>query len=117
MTDLTERLDRHLLNDDAEQRWLDADNLIEEALAEIEKLRGFLGNASKAYDRALSERDQFWMERDNSWDENQKLQERIAELDGFIGTINEQATALEAENARLRALLDRQDLRRPKKKL
>lgn len=39
MTDLTERLDRHLLNDDAEQRWLDADNLIEEALAEIQRLR------------------------------------------------------------------------------
>lgn len=40
MTDLTERLDRHLLNDDAEQRWLDADNLIEEALAEIQRLQG-----------------------------------------------------------------------------
>ena len=39
MTDLTERLNRHLLNDDAEQRWLDADNLIEEALAEIQSLR------------------------------------------------------------------------------
>jgi hypothetical protein len=39
MTDLTERLDRHLLNDNAEQRWLDADNLIEEALAEIQRLR------------------------------------------------------------------------------
>jgi hypothetical protein len=39
VTDLTERLDRHLLNDDAEQRWLDADNLIEEALAEIQRLR------------------------------------------------------------------------------
>jgi hypothetical protein len=38
MTDLTERLDRHLLNDNAEQRWLDADNLIEEALAEIQRL-------------------------------------------------------------------------------
>lgn len=40
MTDLTERLDRHLLNDNAEQRWLDADNLIEEALAEIQRLQG-----------------------------------------------------------------------------
>ena len=39
MTDLTDRLDRHLLNDDAEQRWLDGDNLIEEALAEIQRLR------------------------------------------------------------------------------
>jgi hypothetical protein len=39
MTDLTERLDRHLLNDNAEQRWLDADNLIEDALAEIQRLR------------------------------------------------------------------------------
>jgi len=42
VTDLTERLDRHLLNDDAEQRWLDADNLIEEALAEIQCLRALL---------------------------------------------------------------------------
>ena len=42
MTDLTERLDRHLLNDDAEQRWLDGDNLIEEALAEIQRLRGLV---------------------------------------------------------------------------
>ena len=39
MTDLTERLDRHLLNDNAEQRWLNADSLIEEALAEIQRLR------------------------------------------------------------------------------
>ena len=39
MTDITERLDSHLLNDDAEQRWQDADNLIEEALAEIQRLR------------------------------------------------------------------------------
>jgi len=38
MTDLTERLDRHLLNDDAEQRHWDADSLIEEALAEIQRL-------------------------------------------------------------------------------
>lgn len=42
MTDLTERLDRHLLNDDAEQRWQDADNLIEEALDEIRRLRALL---------------------------------------------------------------------------
>ena len=42
MTDLTERLDRHLLNDNAEQRWLDSDNLIEEALDEIRRLRVLL---------------------------------------------------------------------------
>lgn len=42
MTDLTERLDRHLLNDDAEQRWLNSDSLIEEALDEIRRLRVLL---------------------------------------------------------------------------
>ena len=39
MTDIERRIDAHLQNDNAEQRWLDSDNLLEEAQAEIERLR------------------------------------------------------------------------------
>ena len=42
MTDLTTRIEAHLQNDDAEQRWLGADNLLEEAQAEIERLQSCL---------------------------------------------------------------------------
>ena len=59
MTDLVARIEAHFQNDDAGQRWLDSDNLLEEAQA------------------------------------------RIVELDGFVKTIEDQATALEEENARL----------------
>ena len=101
MTDIVARIGAHLQNDNAAERHWNCDNLLEEAQAEIEKLRKFLDDVSEAYDRSLSERDDFWKARDDAWDENQKLQTRIAELDGFIKTIEEQATALEEENARL----------------
>ena len=39
MGDIVKRIDAHLENDDAQQRWLDSDNLLEEAQAEIERLR------------------------------------------------------------------------------
>lgn len=39
MTDIIKRIDAHLESDNAEQRWLNADNLLEEAQAEIERLR------------------------------------------------------------------------------
>jgi hypothetical protein len=39
MTDILERIDKHLINDDAEQRNWDADGLLEDAAVEIEKLR------------------------------------------------------------------------------
>lgn len=39
MGDIIKRIDAHLENDDAQQRWLDSDNLLEEAQAEIERLR------------------------------------------------------------------------------
>lgn len=42
MTDIERRIDAHLQNDNAEQRWLDSDNLLEEAQAEIERLRSAL---------------------------------------------------------------------------
>ena len=42
MTDIERRIDAHLQNDNAEQRWLDSDNLLEEAQAEIERLRGMV---------------------------------------------------------------------------
>ncbi len=38
MTDIIKRIDVHLESDHAEQRWLNADNLLEEAQAEIERL-------------------------------------------------------------------------------
>lgn len=38
MPDLVARIEAHLQNDDAGQRWLDSDNLLEEAQAEIERL-------------------------------------------------------------------------------
>jgi len=105
MTGMVERIEAHLQNDDAATRHYECDNLLEEAQAEIEKLRSYLDGTSKAYERVLSERNDFWKSRDKAWDENQKLQERIAELDGFIVTINEQTTALEAENERLNKAL------------
>lgn len=43
MTDIIKRIDEHLENDNAEQRWLNADNLLEEAQAEIERLREEVG--------------------------------------------------------------------------
>lgn len=42
MSDIVKRIDAHLENDDAQQRWLDSDNLLEEAQAEIERLRAAL---------------------------------------------------------------------------
>ena len=39
MTDLIRRIDEHMNSDDAERRWLDSDNLLEEASQEIERLR------------------------------------------------------------------------------
>ena len=39
MSDIERRIDAHLQNDNAEQRWLDSDNLLEEAQTEIERLR------------------------------------------------------------------------------
>jgi len=39
MPDLIARIEAHLQNDDANQRWLDSDNLLEEAQAEIEHWR------------------------------------------------------------------------------
>lgn len=39
MTDIVKRIDAHLESDNAEQRWLASDNLLEEAQAEIEMLR------------------------------------------------------------------------------
>ena len=39
MGDIVKRIDAHLENDDAEARWLGSDNLLEEAQAEIERLR------------------------------------------------------------------------------
>jgi Uri superfamily endonuclease len=51
MTDLTERLDRHLLNDDAEQRHWDADSLIEEALAEIQRLTNVVEEIARHAER------------------------------------------------------------------
>jgi len=42
MTDLIARIEAHLQTDDAEQRWLDSDNLLEEAQAEIEQLRSLV---------------------------------------------------------------------------
>jgi chromosome segregation ATPase len=38
MTNIVARIEAHLQNDDAGQRWLDSDNLLEEAQAEIERL-------------------------------------------------------------------------------
>jgi actin-related protein len=38
-TDIVKRIDAHLESDNAEQRWLASDNLLEEAQAEIERLR------------------------------------------------------------------------------
>ncbi len=102
---MVERIEAHLQNDDAAARHYECDNLLEEAQAEIEKLRSYLDGTTKAYERVLSERNDFWKARDEAWGENQKLQERIVELDGFIMTINEQATALEEENERLNKAL------------
>jgi len=39
MTDIVKRIDAHLESDNAEQRWLASDGLLEEAQAEIERLR------------------------------------------------------------------------------
>lgn len=39
MSDIVKRIDAHLECEDAEQRWLNSDNLLEEAQAEIERLR------------------------------------------------------------------------------
>lgn len=39
MTDIVKRIDAHLESDDAEQRWLGADALLEDAAQEIERLR------------------------------------------------------------------------------
>ena len=38
MTDINQRIDAHLSSDDAEQRWLGSDNLLEDASQEIERL-------------------------------------------------------------------------------
>ena len=46
MPDIVKRIDAHLQNDDAEARWLDSDNLLEEAQAEIERLRGIIQQAA-----------------------------------------------------------------------
>lgn len=46
MTDIEQRIDAHLENDNAEQRWLNADNLLEEAQAEIKRLRGIIQQAA-----------------------------------------------------------------------
>lgn len=43
MTDIVKRIDAHLESDNAEQRWLNSDNLLEEAQAEIERLREEVG--------------------------------------------------------------------------
>lgn len=44
--DIVKRIDAHLQNDDAEQRWLNSDSLLEEAQAEIEQLRGIIQQAA-----------------------------------------------------------------------
>lgn len=46
MNDIIKRIDAHLENEDAQQRWLDSDNLLEEAQAEIERLRGIIQQAA-----------------------------------------------------------------------
>jgi chromosome segregation ATPase len=102
MTDIVARIEAHLQNDDAAARHWACDNLLEEAQAEIEKLKSYLNGTTKAYERVLSERDNFWKARDETWDENQKLQERIVELDGFVRTMEEQIVAMAEDNRRLR---------------
>ena len=55
MSDLTARLEAHLQNDDAALRHWDADNLIEEAQAEIERLNGELHAQDKLWDTQLGD--------------------------------------------------------------
>jgi len=72
MSDLIARIDAHLRNDDAEQRWLASDNLLEEAQAEIERLHAqdqywneCLGTAHAEIDRlaACLRWEQNWLSR------------------------------------------------------
>jgi len=72
MPDLIARIEAHLQNDDAGQRWLDSDNLLEEAQAEIERLHAkdqhwndHLGTAHAEIKRltACLRWEQNWLER------------------------------------------------------
>jgi Uri superfamily endonuclease len=51
MIDILERIDKHLINDDAEHRHWHADGLLEDAAMEIEKLRESLKKANAANSR------------------------------------------------------------------
>ena len=51
MTDILERIDKHLIDDDAERRNWNADGLLEDAAMEIEKLRESLKKANAANSR------------------------------------------------------------------
>ena len=50
MPDIVKRIDAHLENDDAQQRWLDSDNLLEEAQAEIERLRASIAEMEQTHE-------------------------------------------------------------------
>lgn len=51
MTDILERIDKHLIDDDAERRNWNADSLLEDAAMEIEKLRESLKKANASNSR------------------------------------------------------------------
>ena len=60
MSDLTARLEAHLQNDDAAARHWNCDNLIEEAQAEIERLRSCLKWEQNWLERVGTHSDGCW---------------------------------------------------------
>lgn len=80
MTDIIKRIDAHLESDDAEQRWLNADNLLEEAQTEIEMLREQIERLREGMQYRINERDKFWRERDEAETKNVALREEIRRL-------------------------------------
>jgi len=95
MPDLIARIEAHLQNDDAEQRWLASDNLLEEAQAEIEQLRSLVDQCNHhetSLEKAQVEIEELYAQNQH-W--NDKLGDAHAEIERLTACLRWEQNWLE----------------------